>query len=405
VLITSRHANWSGAIDVLPVDLLAPAAAVEFLMERTGSRRRKELDAADDLAAADKLAEELGYLALALEQAAAYIATRRVGFMQYLAEWGSRRDKVLDWFDACLMPYPKSAAITWLTTFDELSPAARRLLQRLAWLAPAPIPETLLEVPVPELDPFDLDALDALIELESYALVTRFATPDFGVHPLVQEVTRNIQRDDRGHTVLKEALNWVNGAFVGDPQDVQSWPVLEPLAAHARAVAGYADAADIPDPTARLLAQAGALLLTKSQPIEAEPLIHRALVIDEARYGADHPIVATGLNNLATLLQSTNRLSEAEPLVRRALAIYEARYCANHPMVATGLNNLVLLLQGTNRLGEAESTMRRALMICIESLGMDHPDTKMAEKNYADILKGLGRSEAEIAEALCCHRA
>jgi hypothetical protein len=31
--------------------------------------------------------------------------------------------------------------------------------------------------------------------------------------------------------------------------------------------------------------------------------------------------VARGLNNLAHLLQATNRLSEAEPLLRRALAI------------------------------------------------------------------------------------
>ena len=41
------------------------------------------------------------------------------------------------------------------------------------------------------------------------------------------------------------------------------------------------------------------------------------------RYGPDHPKVATRLNNLATLLQDTNRLGEAEPLMRRALAIDE----------------------------------------------------------------------------------
>jgi hypothetical protein len=49
--------------------------------------------------------------------------------------------------------------------------------------------------------------------------------------------------------------------------------------------------------------------------------MRRALAIDEASFGADHPRVAIDLNNLAQLLQDTKRLAEAEPLMRRALAI------------------------------------------------------------------------------------
>ena len=47
------------------------------------------------------------------------------------------------------------------------------------------------------------------------------------------------------------------------------------------------------------------------------------------------PNVAIGLNNLAGLLQATNRLAEAEPLYRRALAIDETSYGPDHPNVAT----------------------------------------------------------------------
>src|SRR5271167_4778049 len=39
------------------------------------------------------------------------------------------------------------------------------------------------------------------------------------------------------------------------------------------------------------------------------------------------------------------------------------------------LNNLALLLQATNRLAEAEPLMRRALEIFEKSLGPEHPDT------------------------------
>ncbi len=60
-------------------------------------------------------------------------------------------------------------------------------------------------------------------------------------------------------------------------------------------------------------------------------MMRRALAIDEASYGPEHPRVATHLNNLAGLLQATNRLAEAEPLMRRALAIDEAATGSNIP--------------------------------------------------------------------------
>ena len=50
---------------------------------------------------------------------------------------------------------------------------------------------------------------------------------------------------------------------------------------------------------------------------DADALYRRALAIDEASYGPDHPNVARDLNNLAKLLQVTNRLGQAEPLMRR----------------------------------------------------------------------------------------
>jgi tetratricopeptide (TPR) repeat protein len=74
------------------------------------------------------------------------------------------------------------------------------------------------------------------------------------------------------------------------------------------------------------------------------------------------------------LLQDTNRLEEAEPLLRRALAIDEQSYGPEHPNVARDLNNLALLLQDTNRLEEAEPLLRRALAINERSLGPEHPN-------------------------------
>ncbi len=62
---------------------------------------------------------------------------------------------MLDWFDPALMSYDHDAglAATWATSVDRLSPESRRLLDRLAMLAPDPIPDSLLDVAVPGEEP------------------------------------------------------------------------------------------------------------------------------------------------------------------------------------------------------------------------------------------------------------
>ena len=138
------------------------------------------------------------------------------------------------------------------------------------------------------------------------------------------------------------------------------------------------------------------LLKATNRLAEAEPLMRRALAIDEQSYGAEHPSVAIPLNNLAQLLQDTNRLAEAEPLMRRALAIDEQSYGAEHPSVAASLNNLAQLLQDTNRLAEAEPLMRRALAIDEQSYGAEHPSVAILLNNLALLLKATNRlAEAE----------
>ncbi len=146
VLITKRLRNWSASVQVHDVDVLAPDdAAAAFLLERTDGKRRA---AQDDTATALLIGEDLGHLALALDQAGAYISQRRLSFAGYRSEWQQRRAQVLAWNEPRLTQYPASLAITWLTSFEHLGEAARSLLRRLAWLSPAPIPESLLEVPI-----------------------------------------------------------------------------------------------------------------------------------------------------------------------------------------------------------------------------------------------------------------
>jgi tetratricopeptide (TPR) repeat protein len=178
----------------------------------------------------------------------------------------------------------------------------------------------------------------------------------------VQEITRTRLGSDARKPALQTAVTLINSALPAElpPGDVRAWPLWDPLRPHVEQLVWLADEADVLAPTTRLMNQLGQYLNAKALLREAEPLMRRALTIDEASYGPEHPRVARDLNNLASLLQATNRLEEAEPLMRRALAIDEASYGTEHPDVAIDLNNLAALLKATNRLEEAEPLMRRA---------------------------------------------
>jgi Tetratricopeptide repeat len=62
----------------------------------------------------------------------------------------------------------------------------------------------------------------------------------------------------------------------------------------------------------------------------------------------NHQDVAIRLNNLARLLEDTDRLSEAEPLLRRAVGILESSLGPEHPNTATVRKNLESLLASMN---------------------------------------------------------
>ena len=137
-----------------------------------------------------------------------------------------------------------------------------------------------------------------------------------------------------------------------------------------------------------------AMLLKDTNRIaESEPLMRRALEINETAFGERHPHLAVCLNNLAVLLKDTNRIAESEPLMRRALEIDVAAFGEQHPTVANRLSNLAGLLHHTNRSEEAEPLMRRALAIDVATFGDQHPNVANRLSNLADLLVNTNRTE------------
>jgi tetratricopeptide (TPR) repeat protein len=276
------------------------------------------------------------------------------------------------------MHYPRSVAVTWETTLAELDESAHALLRLLAWLAPDPIPRALFHSA--EADEIFATAVaghqdsaptsavsleEALAALTKYSMVqwTDAANASVQVHRLVQEITRGRLPEASHRFWPEQALQLVNAALPAEPppNDVRSWPIWEPFQPHVAFVVDQADRAGLAEPMTRLINGLGLFLEAKCVFAEAEPLLRRALAIDEAAYGATHPSAAAHLNNLALLLRDTNRLEEAEPLFRR----------------------MVSIMKHFN-----------------DSTGHEHPRWRTALANYSGLLQAMGLSQEEIARRL-----
>ena len=348
VLITGRRNNFNQAIAPLTLDKLSPVDSRDFLLQRT---RRQTLDDAGELQALDELVEHLDGLALALEQAASFMHKKRRTFSDYLERWKQQDKDVMSWFDPNQMETDKAVAFTWKSTMDELPELEQAILNLLAWFAPEEVPGFVWETDeCPDIvatavvllasdDENDTPSLgkddvrDAIVDLSDFSMLNLSSSGiDLTVHRVVQEIVRGAQADQKSKW-LQQSLNLVNHATPTDCYDVRTWPELVPLRPHLDVFCDSAVEFNLNNPTTRLMAILGGYYEMRANYKLAEPLTRLSLSIVEESFGENHPNVAGCLNNLALLLQATNRLGEAEPLMRRALSIDEESFGETIPML------------------------------------------------------------------------
>ncbi len=289
-------------------------------------------------------------------------------------------------------------------TLERLSEAGQRALTFAAFLPPDHVPlpwiRELTGQDFPELwqdtEPGHPDPWQTLLRrLFSLRLLQITSEPrEVRIHRLVQELLRTDAGDSGsafGQAVIAHVearAEFLRGGWV---QPENRWELV-PLTACC-----WLWMEDGRENGTSLTSEvAGGPLLYLSNFAEAEPLLRRALAIDEQTLRNDHPNVARDLNNLAQLLRATNRPAEAEPLLRRATRILENPDGEPLPNYASALDNLAVLLRTTNRLAEAEPLLRRALAIDEQTLGPDHPNVAIHLNHLAGLLQDTNRSaEAE----------
>jgi tetratricopeptide (TPR) repeat protein len=392
LLVTSRNPAWAAMATPLQLAVLPRAEAVAFLQARTG---------AGDVATGE-LAEALGDLPLALEQAAAYLEQTRTSARDYLRLLGERAEELLRLGE--LAYHPDTVATTWtlsLARAQAEAPAAQDLLALCAFLAPDDIPRTLPadhagllpeELRRAAGDRLTYDRL--LSALGRYSLVTP-SQDSLVLHRLVQTWVRDTldQQTQQDWAVVAVQLVWA--AFPADTDDPRTFPTCARLLPHALAAADHAEnLAANPEAIAGLLTRLGAYLWRRIEPRQARQLFERARAILEACLGPDHPSTARSLNNIGNTLRARGELPAARSYFEQALGILDKRLGPDHPDTARTLNNLAAMLGALGDLPTARDAHQRAQAILEGRLGPDHPDTASNLDNLGLVLRRLGELDA-----------
>lgn len=424
VLVTSRDSAWQGIADPVPVDLLPQEDAVGLLLSRSGDA---------DLHSAARLAEALGRLPLALEQAAAYATSQRLPLARYLKLFTGRRAELLALGKP--LAYQGTVDATFTLAIDKLratKPAAGWLLEICALLDPDRLPvEQLLEdverlpgpVRVVAANPLDrIELIGALCRAGLLFNQTNLdAGPDVkggaqaqivGLHRLTQAVvvahlgaTARTQR-------LAEATTLLDGQFPDNAWDLPAtWPACSRLIAHVLALSDHANTAKHTTfELAWLLTAAAHYLFARGLLLAiARDLHQQASAMFERLHGpgTDHPDIARSLFYVAGDLRALGKRAESRELNERALAMLERLYGpdADEPDLARSLHFLAVDVHEAGEPERARELNERALAIRERLYRRDissptAPQTPTRDRTGTDSRRDLAWSLTNLANNL-----
>jgi tetratricopeptide (TPR) repeat protein len=397
VLITSRNPDWRGTAQPFCLRVFERPDSVAFLKKRT---KRNETPAAGQ-----KLAQALGDLPLALEQAGALIAEADITYAHYLSRFEDHWAELLR-SGRTSGEYPDTVAMTWELGFRQLEqtdPMAAALLNVCAYLAPADVSRAFIQQAGEKLPrPLGTAVQTAAGLDELVAALLRFSLVGatekaLSVHRLVAALTRDRVPDDHKRNWCGIALQMMHDTVHFDEAADEAWMELTPVLPHALAVAKHAeDHAVDPATTADLLNEAGLFLYRLGQYNQARAAFERALALAIDAHGPDNPRRSTIENNLGRVLNRLGHHKRAKEHFATAIAVDQAAYGESHPHVAELANNYGISLQIAGDVEDAMQQFEWALSVVETHFGPEHPKVASVVNNLGYSLAGLGDLERAL---------
>ena len=205
-----------------------------------------------------------------------------------------------------------------------------------------------------------------------------------------------------------EPLLTVAVADIGERLGTKNPALAAPLAALARiAVArgefdraehlagrAHAVAAHDPGQSAEALRALGAAYAGEKRFPEGEAVLRQAIALDLQVYGETGLETARSLAMLANLLLRAKRFDEALLPAEQALVIDQARLGSTHPLIADDFCDLGLIYAGLKRYEDATRSLAYAMGLLIKAGGRDSSRFAYAELDLAGVLRTLGNDKA-----------
>ncbi|TQM79122.1 tetratricopeptide repeat protein [Saccharothrix saharensis] len=398
VVITSRYPRWDGVAKTLELDVFTAPESARFLRSKAPVLTDDQVEA---------IGEALGHLPSALDQAAALLTDGGLSPGQYLSLLDTRaRELLRRGHDAGRV----SVAASWSLAFDNLAdrdPAALQLLTLMAWLAPEPVPLSLitdhsevLPEPLATVAADPLSFTDTVRGLRHRALV-RVDTDTLLLHRIPAALLRaGTDRAPGGpeHNWAAIALLLLHRnrpAYAWNTPAV--WPQWQRLLPHLLAVVAPDREPLITAHREDLLTLLGGIstyLATTGQSDHALAHAQRTHRLAIDHHGDDHALTLVYANNLALRLHISGRHEAARELNEDTLRRSRRVLGDDHPDTLSSANNLAVSL---TELGEHEAareldedTLSRRRRV----LGDDHPDTLTSAANLAVDLSAANEREA-----------
>jgi len=393
------------------VDVFSEPEALAFLAERTGLA---------DPEGGRAVAAELGYLPLALAQAAAVIADQHLGYDTYLERLrGIPVDELLRPVDAG--QYPRGVAAAVLLSLEGVRAGddtglCTAVLELLAVLSAAGVRRALVQEAAlqgilerdgqpGELSPMVVDR--ALARLAGASLLT-FSVDGSSVsaHRLV---TRVIREQLAGGNFLTAACTVAAQLLDGLSEPLgQTWyenrgavrDLVEQIMALSEWSAGCPADSALVRRMLRLRLWAVWSLNCLGDSAAQSILIAEPLLADQGlELGPDHFDTLDTRLNLADAYRDAGRTAEAITLFEQTVADRERVLGADHPSTLSSRSHLAGAYQVAGRTAEAITLFEQTLADRERVLRADHPETLFSRSNLAAAYRDAGR----MAEAITLH--
>jgi hypothetical protein len=384
VLVTTRNPQWSAVSEPLEIGVFARTESVALL------RRRVPGLPDDD---ATQLADLLGDLPLAIDQAGAWLAETGMTAAEYVPLL--QREFAETAGVSGPHGYPSTVAATWRLSFGRLrerSPGAARLLELCACFSPDPISLTLLygDQTIASLLPYDPRLMERSVLAVLIRDLTRFslARIDRGGNSI--EVHRLIQAAIRGQmpsaSYVNDAMHEVHRLLVGGrprlggTDDPENWPRYDLIWPHL----GASQAADCDsEDTRQLLIDRVRYLWKRGEYAAALTVGQEVDELWQRKIGADHRQTLRLRSQVANVLRSQGRFRDAYALDREVLDKQRALLGEGHLDTLATAAGTGGDLRGLGDFGAAADLDEDSYQRLRSVAGADAPATLSAGNNLA----------------------